>query len=346
IADVRPLFEWMPVLLIFLAAALTMRLWSEERSRGTLEYILTRPVPLWQFVLGKFLACAALLLVALAATLPLPLTVAAIADLDWGPVLAGYLATALLGCSYLSIGLFVSALSANAMLSLMGSVLLCGALYLVGSPLITGFFNDDTATALRLLGSGSRFDSITRGVIDLRDLYYYAALCAGFLALNVYTLDRQRWAQDTRQARHRLWHAGIALLLLNLLLAGVWLQQLPALRVDATEGRLYSISDPTRDLLDQTREPLLIRGYFSERTHPLLAPLVPQIKDLLQEYAVVGGDRVQVEFVDPADDPGMEQEANETYSINATPFQVADRYQSALVNAYFNVLVSYGGEIG
>lgn len=344
IADVRPLFEWMPLMLIFLAAALTMRLWSEERSHGTLEYLLTQPVPLWQFVLGKFLACVALLVLALLATLPLPLTVSALANLDWGPVLAGYLATALLGCAYLSIGLFVSAHTANAMLSLIGSVLLCGALYLTGSPLLTGFFDDDTAVLLRLLGSGSRFDSITRGVIDLRDLYYYAALCGGFLALNVYTLDRQRWATDTRQSRHRLWHAGIALLLLNLLLAGIWLQQLPALRADVTEGRMYSLSNPTRELLDQTREPLLIRGYFSERTHPLLAPLVPQIKDLLKEYAVAGGDRIRVEFVDPADNPDMEREANETYRINATPFQVADRYQSALVNAFFNVLVSYGGE--
>lgn len=344
IADVRPLFEWLPVLLIFLAAALTMRLWSEERSRGTLEYILTQPVPLWHFVLGKFLACTALLLLALAATLPLPLTVAAIANLDWGPVLAGYLAAALLGCAYLSIGLFVSARSANGMVSLMGSVLLCGVLYLLGSPLLTGFFNDDTATLLRLLGSGSRFDSITRGVIDLRDLYYYAAVCAGFLALNVYSLDRLRWARDTRHPRHRLWHAGVVLLLLNLLLAGVWLQSMSKLRADVTEGRLYSISEPTLDLLDQVSEPLLIRGYFSERTHPLLAPLVPQIKDLLKEYAVAGGERVQVELVDPADNPEMEQEANETYGINATPFQVADRYQSALVNAYFNVLVSYGGE--
>jgi ABC-2 type transport system permease protein len=344
IADVRPLFEWMPLLLIFLASALTMRLWSEERSRGTLEYILTQPVPLWQFVLGKFLACVALLLIALLATLPLPLTVAAIANLDWGPVLAGYLAAALLGCAYLSIGLFVSARSANAMVSLMGSLLLCGALYLLGSPLLTGFFNDHGAGLLRLLGSGSRFESITRGVIDLRDLYYYAAVCLGFLALNVYTLDRQRWAADAPRARHRLWRVGTALLLVNLVLAAVWLQRLPGLRVDVTEGRLYSISEPTRNLLTQVDEPLLIRGYFSERSHPLLAPLVPQIKDLLREYAVAGGERVRVEFVDPASDPAREQEANETYGIRATPFQVADRYQSSLVNAYFDVLIAYGGE--
>ncbi|MEE4277185.1 MAG: Gldg family protein, partial [Halieaceae bacterium] len=87
-----------------------------------------------------------------------------------------------------------------------------------------------------------------------------------------------------------------------------------------------------------------IRGYFSERSHPLLAPLVPQLRDLLREYAVAGGAQVRVEFVDPAEDAAAEQEANEDYNIQATPFQVADRYQSALVNAYFDVLIQYGGE--
>lgn len=344
IADVRPLFEWLPLLLIFLAAALTMRMWSEERRNGTIEHVLTQPVPLWQFVAGKFLACVTLLLLALATTVPLPLTVAWLGNLDWGPVLAGYLATALLGSAYLSIGLFVSARTDNAMVSLMGSVLVAGFLYLLGSPLLTGFFGDDVGGVLRLLGTGSRFDSITRGVIDSRDLYYYLAVCGIFLTLGVYTLESERWAKASGRPRHRRWRLGTALLVLNLVVAGVWLQQLSSLRADVTSGRLYSISDPTHELLAQLEEPLLIRGYFSERTHPLLAPLVPQLKDLLREYAVAGGDRVRVEFVDPARNPDQEQQANEDFGIQATPFQVADRYQSALVNAYFDVLVKYGDE--
>ena len=84
IADIRPLFEWMPVLLIFLCGALTMRMWSEERRTGTIEHILTQPAGLWRFVLGKFRACFSLLLLALVTTLPLPVTVALMADLDWG----------------------------------------------------------------------------------------------------------------------------------------------------------------------------------------------------------------------------------------------------------------------
>ena len=342
IADVRPLFEWMPLLLIFLCAALTMRSWSEERRSGTLEHVLTLPVPLWQFVLGKFLACAAILALALAATLPLPFTVASIAHLDWGPVLAAYLAALLLGCSYLAVGLFVSSRTDNGIVSLMGSVAVCAALYLAGSDLLLGFFGGAAADTLRLLGSGARFESITRGVIDLRDLYYYLAITAAFLTLNVYSLERGRWAR-TGNARHRSWQLGTLLILGNLLVAGLCLHKLP-LRSDVTEGRLYSLSEPSRTLLAQLQEPLLIRGYFSERSHPLLAPLAPQLRDLLAEYAVTAGGKVRVEFVDPAEDAAAEQEANEEFDIRATPFQVADRYQSALVNAYFDVLVQYGGE--
>jgi ABC-2 type transport system permease protein len=80
------MFEWMPVLLIFLVAALTMRVWSEERRMGTIEFLLTSPVGPSHLVLGKFLACMALVAIALALTLPVPVTVALLGPLDWGPV--------------------------------------------------------------------------------------------------------------------------------------------------------------------------------------------------------------------------------------------------------------------
>ena len=94
----------------------------------------------------------------------------------------------------------------------------------------------------------------------------------------------------------------------------------------------------------QLKEPLLIRGYFSSKTHPLLAPLVGQMRDLLNEFAVAGGSQVRVEIVDPVEDPALEDEANTKYGIRSVPFQVADRYQSSLVNSYFDVLITYGDQ--
>lgn len=344
VADVRPMFEWMPVLLVFLSAALTMRMWSEERRTGTLELVTTSPLSGWEFVLGKFLACWILLAIALLLTLPLPVTVSLIADLDWGPVLAGYLAALLLGGAYLAIGLFVSARTDSQIVSLILTSFACGAFFLIGTPLLTNLVGEGLADIFRSLSSGSRFESITRGVLDVRDLYYYTSILAVFLTLNVYALEVQRWAADGDARHHRSWLLGTALLVGNLLLANLWLGQLTSLRVDMTQGRIYSISDATRGYLRQLQEPLLIRGYFSNRTHPLLAPLVPQMKDLLREFEVAGGDKVRVEIIDPADDPAMEDEANTKYSIRPVPFQISDRYQASLVNSYFDVLVSYGDE--
>jgi ABC-2 type transport system permease protein len=344
IADVRPLFEWMPVLLIFLCAALTMRMWSEERRSGTIEHILTQPAGTWRFVLGKFRACFALLLLALVTTLPLPVTVALMSNLDWGPVAAGYAASCLLGATYLSAGLFISSRTDNPIVSLIGTVALCGSLYLMGSDTLTGFFDTHAAETLRLLGSGSRFDSITRGVLDPRDLFYYLGLTAVFLTLNVYSLEKLRWSAARSTSRRGHWRAVTILVLLNVLVANIWLHRMNHLRLDLTQGKLHSISEPTRFFLDRLREPLTIRGYFSAKTHPLLAPLVPQLRDLLQEYALAGGGRVQVELIDPARHPELELEANERFGIHATPFQVADRYQATLVNSYFSILVQYGSE--
>ncbi|MGR9053328.1 MAG: Gldg family protein, partial [Gammaproteobacteria bacterium] len=330
--------------LIFLASTLTMRLWSEERRTGTLEHVYTQPVPLWHFVVGKFVGCLSLLATALVVTLPLPLTVSIIGELDWGPVWAGYLATFLLGAAYLSIGLFVSARSDNQIVSLISSVALCGLFYILGAGIITDFFGNQAGEWLRLFATGARFESITRGVIDLRDLYYYLSIIAVFLTLNTYVLERERWATLGATPHHRVWRTMTALLIANAVAGNLWLGQLNSLRVDATEGDQYSISDVTENYLQQLQEPLLLRGYFSAKTHPLLAPLVPQMRDLMREYEIAGHGKVRVEFVDPARNPELEEEANQKYGIQPVPFQVADRYQASIVSSYFNILVQYGDE--
>ena len=344
IVDVRPLFEWMPLLLIFLVAAITMRMWSEERRAGTLELLLTAPVKSYQLVLGKFVACLALVTVALALTMPLPLTVSLLGPLDWGPVVGGYLATLFLAASYAAIGLFVSARSTNQIVSLILTVLVCGGVYLLGSDALTGLFGNRASEFLKLLGSGSRFESITRGVIDLRDLYYYLSLVGVFLTLNVFALEWLRWAGNATNANHRRWGLMTTLFAANFLVANLWLAPVGWFRADLTQGNVYSISEATRSYLRQLREPMLIRGYFSAQTHPLLAPLVPRLRDLLEEYAVAGKGKVRVEFIDPQEHPELEQEANEKYRIEPVPFQFASKYQSSVVNSYFNILIQYGDQ--
>lgn len=344
IADVRPLFEWMPILLVFLVSALTMRMWSEERRMGTLEFVMTVPISSLQFVLGKFFACLFLIALALLLTLPIPLTVAYLGDLDWGPVFGAYLATLGLGAAYSAIGLFISARSDSQIVSLMMTVVICFGLYLLGSDVFTSLVGNAGSELLKGLGSGSRFESITRGVIDIRDLYYYISITGIFLVLNVYSLERQRWATEKAKPQHGLWRSLAFLAVVNFLMANIWLSRVNVVRVDLTEGNIYTISEATESYLERLQEPLLLRGYFSAKTHPLLAPLVPQLRDLLKEYEVAGGGKVRTEIIDPVLNPELEDEANTKYSIKPTPFQVADKYQAALVNSYFNVLIKYGDQ--
>ena len=344
IASLKPLFQWMPILLIFLVATLTMRSWSEERRAGTLESLLTAPVAPEKLILGKFLAGLALVTLALTLTLPLPVSVAMMGPLDWGPVWGGYLASLFLAAAYLAIGLYMSARTDNPIVALILTVAAAALLYLIGSDTVTALFSRNIADWLVLLGTGSRFDAITRGVLDLRDLMYYLTLVVIFLALNRFALERLRWAGNPPRPHHRRWQWLTALILGNAVLLNIWLGPIGVLRADLTQGRIYSLSDATRHYLHDLQEPLLIRGYFSARTHPLLAPLVPQLHDLLKEYQVAGGDHVRVEFIDPHSDQALETEAAEKYGIRPVPFRLASRYESGVVNAYFNLVIAYGDQ--
>jgi ABC-2 type transport system permease protein len=346
IADVRPLFEWLPVLLIFLVAAVTMRAWSEEEKIGTLEILMTMPLRTRDLVVGKFLAGMALVALALLLTTPLAFTVAMLGDLDWGPVAGGYLGALLLATAYMSIGLCVSSRTDNQIVALMVTVVVCGALFMIGSDTVAGFAGDRLGETLRMIGSGSRFASIERGVVDLRDLAYYASLAGFFLYLNVHFLDMKRIETTTAsgRARSRSRWTTVALVALNALAFNLWLAPITRARVDLTESGDYSITRATEDILARLDEPLRISGYFSDRTHPLLAPLVPQIRDTLAEYAIRGRGKVEVEFLNPSQDEALEEELRQSYDIETVPFRFFGRHEESVVNAYFHILLRYADQ--
>ena len=344
ISDLNPLFEWMPILLVFLCSALTMRSWSEEIRQGTIEHILTQPVSLMPFIVGKFLACFVMLAITLVISLPLAFIVNISGNLDWGPVISGYLASLLLGSAYISIGLFTSARSENQIVALIYSVAICGILYLIGSSAITQLFSAPVADVLRAVATGSHFEAITRGIVDFGDITYYLSLIGlGMLATYSY-LEKSRWKATVTQSSHLKWHVCVSLIALNILVASMWTSHMDKWRWDVTEGHIYSISEVTERQLDQLQEPLLIRGYFSSQTHPLLAPLLPQMVNLLKEYEISANGKVQLQIIDPPKDPEAEDEANGKYGIRPTPFQIQDRYQASVVNSYFDVLLQYGDE--
>lgn len=344
LADVRPLFASLPLLLLMLVAALTMGGWAEERKLGTLEVLLTLPVRPWGLVLGKWLAGTALVALALALTWPLPFLVGLFAPLDWGPVIGGYLGAVLVGATWVALGLCVSSRTDNQVVALIVTLVIGGALVLVGDSMFTGLFGGDIADMLRAVGAGSRFESIERGVVDLRDLAYYGGLTLTALALNVAFLELPRIDHRAAPARAASRWGLVGLVALNAALFLLWLSPLPGLRLDLTADRAYSLAPITRQTVRSLEEPLYVEAFLSGRTHPLLAPLVPRIRDTLTELATISGGRVQVTIADPSTDDDLAVQIGEDYGIQSVPFGVSDRHSQSVVNAYFHVLVRYGDQ--
>lgn len=336
LADLRPLFKWMPRLLIILVSALSMRQWADERRVGTLEVLLTLPVPRWQLVIGKFLAGMVLIAIALGLTLILPITIARMGNLDVGPVVGGYLASLLLAAAYLAIGMCVSAATDNEIVAFIGTALVCAVADVIG------YFGGDIG---RLFGTEARFESVARGVLDLRDLAYYGGIVVVGIALNVLLLDRLTWSRGPRgKTRRSAALLAVALVAANAVGLDVWLAPIRRLRLDLTQDGTYSLSDSTRKILSGLDERLLIRGYFSEKSIPELEALVPQLRDVLEEYRIAGGGKVRVEFVDPSESDEAKREAKERFGIDPWTLQFATRNERSLVNAYFAIAVEYGDQ--
>jgi ABC-2 type transport system permease protein len=192
-ADLEPFFQFHPWLYMFLIPAISMRLWSEERKAGTLELLLTLPVSLAASVLGKFLAAWCFTAVALAGTLPLWLTVNYLGDPDNTVILAGYLGSLLMAGGFLAIGSCISALTKNQVIAFVISFVICFAFNLSGFPMVLDVFHAwapqmivDVISSFSFL---THFNSILKGVIDVRDILFFATLIAFWLYANVLAIE-------------------------------------------------------------------------------------------------------------------------------------------------------------
>ena len=195
-ADLEPFFQFHPWLYLFLIPAISMRLWAEERKTGTVELLMTLPVSLAQAVLGKFLAAWCFTAIALALTFPIWITVNYLGDPDNTVILAGYLGSLLMAGGFLAIGSCISALTKNQVIAFVVSVVICFAFILSGFPIVLDFFRAWTPQALiEAISSFSfltHFYSIRRGVIDLRDVIYFATLMAFWLYANTVVIEAKK----------------------------------------------------------------------------------------------------------------------------------------------------------
>lgn len=195
-ADLRAFFDWHPWLYLFLIPALSMRLWAEERRSGTIELLMTLPISLAGAVLGKFAAAWLFAGIALALTFPVWVTVNYLGNPDNGVILAAYLGSFLMAGGFLAIGACVSAATKNQVIAFVISVVACFIFLIAGLGPVLGFFRgwapDVIVAAISNFSFLTHFDAIGRGVIDLRDIVFFASLIVVFLAGNAVVIEAKK----------------------------------------------------------------------------------------------------------------------------------------------------------
>jgi ABC-2 type transport system permease protein len=195
-ADLQAFFNFLPWLYLFLIPALSMRLWAEERKSGSIELLMTLPISISHAVIGKFLAVWLFIGIALLLTFPLWLTVNYLGEPDNPVILSGYLGAFLMAGAYLAVGSCISALTRNQVIAFVIAVVVSFGFILSGFPLVLDFFKgwlpQVIVNAISSMSFLTHFNSITKGVIDLRDVIYFVSFIICWLMANVIVVDMKK----------------------------------------------------------------------------------------------------------------------------------------------------------
>lgn len=192
-ASMRSYFEILPWLLLVFIPAITMRSWSEEKKNKSLELLLTWPVKDGEVVTGKFLAAFTFYAFTLLLSITVPITVHMLGNPDTGVIIGSYMGALFLGASYIAIGMWISSITENQIIAFIGTIVLIVLFLMIGNGLVTNFIPESWVNIFTYLGLSTHFESISRGVIDSRDIVYYSSLIFFFLFLNIQSLESRKW---------------------------------------------------------------------------------------------------------------------------------------------------------
>lgn len=286
-ADMRPFFGTLPFILAVFLPAVTMRLWAEEKKGNTLELLLTFPMATQELVIGKFLASFVFYLAALAGTITVPMMLSLISRPDMGIVFGGYLGAALLGSFYLSIGIFISGLCRDQIVSFILSMIICFGLFLIGtefmSSSIDGWLPGFGSFLSQFLGTSTHFDSFAKGVIDNRDVLYFAGGTVIFLVLNGF------WLEGRMRPRAKSIFVTATLICAGIFLTANWLfAGIPIGRFDLTEGKIYTIAPATKKILRELKAPVTAKFYVSpmDKMPTGMKTIEQDVVDKLDEFKI------------------------------------------------------------
>ena len=288
-ASTRSLFTLLPWLLMVFVPASTMRLLAEEQRDGTLEILLTQPIQGWIVLLAKFLTGFIFVAVLILSTVGIPIALSTAGDVDFGAVAAQYVGSLFLAAAFVSIGLFTSSLTRNQVIAFILGLLFIGAL--MGLGLLASVLPSAASGVLQTLSPATHFDSIARGVIDLRDVLYFVALVSAMLSAAYLMIRGKSLSHQSPQYRNL--QVGVAALIVLSLLVG-WFGSSIGGRLDLTEDKLFTLSPATKDILGELDDLLTIELYQSRDLPADEAIVARDVNDFLDDLAASSGGSVRI----------------------------------------------------
>ncbi len=336
-ATLRPMLDMLPWLLLFFVPAVAMRTLAEDTRGGQLEVVLSQPITELELLLGKYLGAVFFLWVALLLTLPIPLGLSLGAELAWGSIVAQYTGTLLLTAGLAGVGVWASSVTRSQITAFIVAVAVMFVLVLVGlNPLVVGLPPALGAMAARL-GVLSHFDSLGRGVIDLRDAIYFLSLAAIFLTLAYGALMTRKLARG--QAEVRRLRLGVFLLTGTLIVANLLGSYIGG-RLDLTPGRAYTIAPATRSLVRGLDDIVTIKLFASRELPAEVALMKRDLDDLLGDLRSAGKGKIRITERDPAENADARRDA-QALGIQPVQFNVVGKSELQVKEGYLGLAVQY-----
>ena len=296
LANLDQLNDKFSMLLLFIVPAITMTAWSDERKMGTDELLFTLPATDLEILLAKYLSVLSVYTVALMFSVCQLGVLARYADPEWGLLITTYLGYWLAGASLLSVGMFASALTSSATVAFVLGVVICSIPVFIGD-LSSG------SQLLRSLSLDEQFREFALGTIPLVGLLYFVSLTAFMLYLNMVVISKRHWSGD-QQANMGLQFAVRTVALAAILISVNFMARASGglfnLQVDLTSENLYSLSDTTKQTIDEVDgdTQVTIHAFLSDKVPPELVEQRNRLIGLLRQYDRRGGARLQVRFID------------------------------------------------
>ncbi|MCB0463146.1 MAG: gliding motility-associated ABC transporter substrate-binding protein GldG [Flavobacteriaceae bacterium] len=291
-ADLTSFFTLAPWVLIFLIPAVTMRSFSEEKRQGTLELLLTRPISKLQIVLGKYFGAVVLIVLALIPTLLYVYTVYQLGNptgnLDLASTIGSYIGLLFLVASYTAIGVFASSLSKNQIVAFIIAVFTCLFFYI-------GFESLADFIAIDDLGMQAHYESISRGIIDTRDLLYFITVTVIFILMTTLGISSEKINFKTVKPVLLI---GFGMIVLNVFTQGIYK------RFDLTKDKRYTLSKATLDIVNSAKEPIYIDVFLEGDFPSEFRRLQDETRQLLEEFSDENSN-IQFGFLNPIEDESV-----------------------------------------